>query len=698
MRTERPSTERLLLAGTAVLAVLVPVLSAVDAALPGRTTLATLYVLAVPGYPLAVLLRLPDRVLTLALTIATSLAALLLVATVQVTSEWWSPTASATALSVSALALLPFALRSGPAHPREPAVRERGLAGRAALGVLVGALALWWWAVEDVDLEAMSTYGLISVVPLPYLGAVTLVAAVAGWALRRPRPDPLVLTACALSLIVILFGFLNVADSAASFRTAWVHVGFIDHISQYGERAEGYDARFSWPGFFAAGAVLVHLAGMPDAEPLLRWAPVVYQALAIPGLLVIGRVVGGDARTAWLGVLLYGCFNWFSQDYLAPQATVLLLYLAVLATLLATSVPPDPAGRGAVSRLLGGLRTVPPRPPWLSAPRALAVEVVLLLLCAAMVVSHQLTPVTLIGLLLAFAVAGATRFRQLWLLMALAFLGWFSFGAEDFWRGHLQQVFGDVGQVGSTLGSSVGARLQGNPEHGRMQQLRLLWSAAALGLGTIGLWLRRDDPRLLAFAAMALGPFGLLAVQSYGGEVLLRCFVYALPALAPLAALVVLRVLDRLPAARTTTPAVIAAALVLAAATLTATRGANASFERVTASQVRIARILLDAMPADSRIGLLGDAGPLGLMRLTEFEPVHLSPDLCEGDVVRCVRRERPDYLYVTASQDALGQLKFGEPPGWTRDVVAQLVRLRLYRRLATAPDAYVMARIGRAP
>jgi hypothetical protein len=127
----------------------------------------------------------------------------------------------------------------------------------------------------------------------------------------------------------------------------------------------------------------------------------------------------------------------------------------------------------------------------------------------------------------------------------------------------------------------------------------------------------------------------------------------------------------------------------------TATRGANIGFERVTSTQLVVAGKLLDAMPAHSRIGLLADAGPLGFERLTDFEEISLAPDVCGSDIVRCVRRNHPDYVYVTSTMDVLGQLQFGESPGWTQRTVDDLIRLHLYRRLASERDALVLGRVA---
>lgn len=701
----RPRADRALLLATTALAVTEPVLAGLAVDLPGRLLLAVLYALLVPGVPIVLLLRLPDARLAVALTTAVSIATLLAASTsLLVLGRWTEPRVTWLVTAVSVVFTLP-ALRRTRGHRAEPAALPPFVAWLSAaaprilrLVVLGAAVEVWYYAARTTDLDRMGASGLISVVGAGYWVAIVAVAAVVAWQLRSDRPDPVVLVASYLAVVVMLFGYANVADSAPGFPTAWVHVGFIDYISRQHAPALGFDARFSWPGFFGAGAVLVHLGGLPDAAPLIRWAPVVYNALALPAVLVIGRCLSGSSRGAWLGAFLYTSFNWFSQDYLSPQATVLLLYLATVATLLVASDVVAVLDGPLLSRVVRQALRGPLRPPWLSAGRALGLELVLLLLGGAAVVSHQLTPVALIGVLFAFAVTGATRYRRLWLLVALAFLGWFSYGAEDFWRGHLGVVFGDIGKLGSTLGSSVGQRLQGDAVHGRMQQLRLLWSAGSLGLALIGLWLRRRDGRIAVFGALLLGPFGLLAVQSYGGEVALRSFVYAQPATAPLAAVAVLAALDRLNRSRRWREPVAVGALTVGLVAgwgvLTATRGANEGFERVTAQQVRVTRVLAAAMPKGSRIGLLADAGPLGLTRLTDYEPVSVSPALCPTDLVTCIRRARPDYLYVTSTMDVLGQLQFGEPPGWTDRVVADLVRLRLYRRLASDSGVMVLGRV----
>ena len=168
-----------------------------------------------------------------------------------------------------------------------------------------------------------------------------------------------------------------------------------------------------------------------------------------------------------------------------------------------------------------------------------------MVILAAMVVAHQLTPLAAIGALLIFAICGLTRYNLLWLAAAVLFIAWFSYGAYPYWQGHLGQVIADIGGVDQNLNSSVSQKITGDPVYSRMQLLRIVAALVLMGMAGIG-WLRLrriSGSRPMLAAAVALAPFGLVLLQSYGGEVAIRAFLYASPVLSPLAALSVMPLL-----------------------------------------------------------------------------------------------------------------------------------------------------------
>lgn len=734
-RPARPRPSRRAVAERA--AVVVALIVAVAAPLVEQPVLAVAALTLAPGVPLAVAYRWAEPLLTAATGVALSLAWYLLGSTVVVLAGG-SLTALPLAGAALTVLLAPVAWLRAGGRGAAVAPSAAGPAGRRAgrvlwrAGALAGlgaACALWWAATRDAGLAAAGSRGLIEVVGWRYAAAAVLVVAVVAVALVRRRVDHLVLAAAAATLAVVLYTYVNVAAGVGGFPTGWVHVGFVEHISATGELAGGVDARFSWPGFFAAGAVLVDLAGTAGAGPFLVLAPAFFTVVALPALYLLGRLVTGSPRRAWLGVFCYLGFNWFGQDYFAPQAVALVLYTTILAVLFAqvSAAPLPPLTRRGVARLLQAARRVPGRPPATGAAGVLGAAALLVVLAAALVVSHQLTPVVAIAALLVFTLTGSTRHRGLWAIVATLFLGWFAFGATDYWRGNLRTVIQDLGRVGDTVATGISGRLgAADPVYDSMQQLRIGWSALSLLLALLGfLALRRHRHRALV-AGLALAPFTLIALQSYGGEVLFRCFVLAAPILAPLAAMALVaggrralrapRLVRRRPWRWGSGPGRVlaAAALVVAgvagAGMLTTTRGLNVAFERVAADDVAAADLVLAQAPDGSRVATLGPFGALPKGRVTELVREELGGRACPAadgtlptwaglaldggswpDPVACVLADPPDYVYVTATQVAALELRAGVPAEWSWLLVRQLERVGGYTAVFSTPEAVVL-------
>src|SRR3954469_13623545 len=107
----RVRAERWTLVLTALVAVLTIAVAAVDVSFPGRAVLALVFTLAVPGVPLASLLRIPNALLAASLAGALSIATWLLVATAAVSSGTWNPLAWSTGVAVVGLVATVPALR-----------------------------------------------------------------------------------------------------------------------------------------------------------------------------------------------------------------------------------------------------------------------------------------------------------------------------------------------------------------------------------------------------------------------------------------------------------------------------------------------------------------------------------------------------------------------------------------------------------
>jgi hypothetical protein len=520
----------------------------------------------------------------------------------------------------------------------------------------------------------------------------------------------LVLTLAVTVWALVGYATVPVADGQGSVPVGWVHVAFIQFISENGGVPSSYDARFSWPGFFAAGAQLVSLGGTVDARSFLVLAPMVYFLAALPGLLLIARSITHSWRWSWVAVLVFVVTNWYQQDYFSPQATAFVIYVAVIGTLLwmiDTAVVPRLRGNLA-AKVIGALKRTPALPEGMSARSAQGLGIVLTLLCGGLVVTHQLTPFTMIFALVGFAVTGLTRYRLLWVATGLIFVGYFSYGAIDFWIGHLDGLLGDVGQVGNAVTAGVGGRIVGDATYQSNQYVRIGWSLLLLALGAVGVWTLRRRREALLLAGLACAPFALLVVQSYGGEVVIRSFLYASPVLAPLAASAIRSGLELVRSRRATTAAPTAAidqrrsvligaavmvpVLVVSGLLLTFTRGLNASFERTPPDQAAAAQMMYDLTVPGDNVGLPLFSGLTPYLQLTEVRTRYVLAETCVGSTLtECIADPLPRFVLITRTQDRVGELTRSRPPGWVWELGQQLIDSGEYTRTYEGPDAWLL-------
>ena len=194
------------------------------------------------------------------------------------------------------------------------------VAGLAGVGMLSGA-----------DPRAISSFGLVTVVT-PWL-LVPLAVLVAGFVatVRRAPARCAVLVCYLVAWTVLLHGAPAVVEDEARFPVAWLHVGFVDQVLREGEFLPQIDARFSWPGFFAAAAGFSEATGVSPLS-LLRWAPVVIELAVVVPLAVLTRTLGLSAAAAWVAALVFVTWDWVGQNYFAPQAVASYLLLVIVAS------------------------------------------------------------------------------------------------------------------------------------------------------------------------------------------------------------------------------------------------------------------------------------------------------------------------------------------------------------------------------
>jgi hypothetical protein len=587
------------------------------------------------------------------------------------------------------------------------------------LGLTLGFAGFLFWllAIHDANYLKMGGYGLVSVLGWPYfLGLALVVVGFAVELMRTPLRPRRLLTLIVL-LAIFIYGTACAVEPVAELTDSWIHAGFIQYIVQNGHPLNGYDARFSWPGAFSLGALLVGFVGQANAIGFLRWFPIFIELSYLAPLLVISRFSGVSRRAGWLGIAIYYSTNWIFQDYFSPQALNYLFYLVLIATVLAIWQPRRARGNGAArgyvaervlqskalftrSRLVGDDATS----TWGSV-ETISVFVLLGLIGLASGMSHQLTPYAMVLALAACLLTRRLGRPESVLLVAVFALGWLSLGASNYWVGHLNVIFGSVGQVGSTLSSNVTSRVSGGSTHLLVVEIRILLTGLVYFLAGIGFLRRYTDSRVLE--ALAGAPFILVAAQSYGGEGLLRVVLFGLPFVSLLAASAIFP--RQTGSIRALVPtiaigryarvgrsvllvAVVGVVLAFAVAT-TIVRGGNDAYVSFSQGELAAVNYTYAHVRAGQTIGVMNYYLPIGQRDITTVGIFNPGTPTSYRKIGNLVVHAKPAFIILSQSTEAYGEEVTGYPIGWEASLETVFVN-HGYRIAAHWPTATVL-RIG---
>lgn len=547
----------------------------------------------------------------------------------------------------------------------------------ARLVPLVAALGLWASALPQIDVTRMTDMGLISVLPLQVPLAVVLIVASGAWHLRQGKLSNPFLALHLAALILVLYGTTTLVEEQPRFAATYIHVGLSEYISRTGLVAPQLEARFDWPGFFILTSMLSQVIGLKSTMDFAGWAPVYLNLLYLAPLSLIFRSITPDPRMVWAGLWLFELTNWVGQDYFSPQGLNYFLFLSIIGLILTYFRTPKPASsrvrdwlaarRRGSSVLVGAYSLITPEqspPVELPSKRLAGLAVVLVVVFSFVSFSHQLTPFFTVAALLALVALNRIRLRTMPILLGVIAVVWVSYMTVPFLSGHVAQLVSEFGQLTGSVGANVTGRLAGSPDHRFVVMLDMIFSASLWAMAAIGFLVRwHDGRRDLSMALLIAAPVPLVAAQAYGGELVLRLYLFTLPFMAILAAGAVYGRPAQLPS-RLRTCAVIG---VCAAVTMGffATRYGNERMDVMTTSEVEGIQQLYKIAPPGSL--LTAPSGDLPWRSqafelydyVTQTDAILLGTPADLAELMRAANRPRA-YLVLTASEEAEAELFSG--------------------------------------
>lgn len=386
----------------------------------------------------------------------------------------------------------------------------RALRGQAvALCCVAAAILMWTVGFAGADPRQMGALGLLTFFNTAIVGAILLLLGSALVCVYQQRPQ-WVVGVHLVTYLALVHGTPALMYDNVRYAWSYKHLGVVDFILRTGTVDTGIDVNpiyHNWPGVFAGSALIAGFGGEDTERTLALWAPLVFNLILLVVLRYLFRGLTSRSDVVGTALIIYFTMTWVGQDYFSPQAVVYILYIAVVGLLL----------RGQYS---GWLRTA-----------------LFALLVAAMAVSHQITLVMLLMALTALLVLHQIRGWHL-LTVAVAIIGaWALTFADDFTLTNLADLVWGFGQplanAEETFSKSDGAT--------GLQKLVVVGDRFTVGVAAafavFGAWRSRRDSSLSRPALiLMLAPVAILGMMSFGGEALLRVFLFAAPFIAFLAA------------------------------------------------------------------------------------------------------------------------------------------------------------------
>jgi hypothetical protein len=381
-----------------------------------------------------------------------------------------------------------------------------------AIALLLVAVAIWLVAIRLLRGATVGQYGLLATLGGAFLLAAAMVA-IAAFVLAIATDRTLIAGVAIGVVTVIQRVTVTLITDVPIYTWTYKHIGIVDYIIRNRSLAPpNVNVYGAWPGFFAAMAWFSTVTGLDPVDTAHWFAPV---AEAMTSVMVgaLALSLGYSVRVALIAAMLTEILNWTGQDYYSPQAMGLFMAVAILALL-------------AYSKKL-------PISGYISVP-----------IFAVLVPTHQLTPVWLCILTICLVLFRQIRPRWLAPIYTVT-LAIYVLPRREMIKDPLFSGFNIFknGEVAATNRGSDGREFT-------ILMERLLavsvWLLAATCFVLI--WRRIGAP--WAIGIMAFSSMLVLGGQSYGGEAIIRVFLYSIAGCAVLLATAAARAFDPQPRKR----------------------------------------------------------------------------------------------------------------------------------------------------
>jgi hypothetical protein len=373
----------------------------------------------------------------------------------------------------------------------------------------VVALALWAVSITRANL-VLDDWGLIHSLPVTYFVALGLLTVAAGilW-LSKESHNFLMGLQLVFFIGVLWLTPLLLGTTLMPTRYEFGYYSNTQYIINFGYLNVVTQWLHSWPGCSLFGAGFVEIMGFKNADMMLIWAPLVIEYLMVLPFYLFFRTTMGRSNYIWAAIWMFFLFNHVGQLYFGNQTMTFFLLFIILALLLKYVAHKEPI--------------------------SVKHNVVMLLLFGCIAMTHLLTALACLFILVVIWVYRKYNLSTMFALFIVFAIGWTIFFATGYFVSWTPIEFKSLFRIDLLFQHNVVTLSStGSLQHRMVAVIRVLFTVLMGVISFVGVLLSRKFKNDYDLIVIAVGA-GMLIMTFfcfYSGEMLSRTFFFILPILA----------------------------------------------------------------------------------------------------------------------------------------------------------------------
>ena len=400
--------------------------------------------------------------------------------------------------------------------------------------LILGSIFTWSYSMIKSP-QQMGDFGLIHSLSYSYFISMALLLGSFILALRSTE-DRRIFFAIILILILIIFLTPSIIEGTSRFRFSYKVYGFAEYIIRNGNFNPNAIWYHDWPGSFLWISMLSDIIKQNDDFLILMYFPFIIQILYLFPLYIFLKSLFQNDKKIWISIWIFYIINFINQDYMSPQAFAYLYYLIMLSIIVKLANIGTIDRSGTIDRN-GTIDSNNTNYNNINYSNNISYKFTSVILISGLTITHMLTPMIVLSIIFFSALFSPSSIKKnlfkFTLVLTIIMTVWVIYGAQQYLNWHLLDFFQNTFGGLDSYSQNIQQRVSGSPAHLIVSELMIgttLISGVFAIIGIILSFYRKDKISKLNIKLVSMIiAIMVLAKSPYGGEMIMRIFLFILP-------------------------------------------------------------------------------------------------------------------------------------------------------------------------